>query len=111
MAVQIHLVPVLVVSGVMLFGLSIHLPYADFVKTLQGLKRLDMSRVAVDARVQWFNGSVVQRGCSSPRETEVERETVNCKIRAKTRLGSNYSYYAILIVEESQPIVYGHKQR
>ena len=32
-----------------------------FVKTLQGLGMLDMSVVAVDARVQWFNGSVVQR--------------------------------------------------
>ena len=31
------------------------------VKTLQGLGLLDVSVVAVDARVQWFNGSVVQR--------------------------------------------------
>ena len=31
------------------------------VKTLQGLGMLNMSVVAVDARVQWFNGSVVQR--------------------------------------------------
>ena len=31
------------------------------VKTLQGLGMLDMSMVAVNARVQWFNGSVVQR--------------------------------------------------
>ena len=31
------------------------------VKTLQGLGMLDMSVVTVDARVQCFNGSVVQR--------------------------------------------------
>ena len=37
-------------------------------------------------------------------------ETVDCKIGAKTRLGSNYSYYAILIVEEPQLIVYEDKQ-
>ena len=34
---------------------------ATFVKTLQGLGMLNMSMVAVDARVQWFNGSVIQR--------------------------------------------------
>ena len=51
----------------------------------------------MDAReVQWSNG-----GCSSPSETEVERATIDCKIRVKTRLRSNYSYYMILIVEES----------
>ena len=33
----------------------------SYVKTLQGLGMLNMSMVAVDARVQWFNGSVVQR--------------------------------------------------
>ena len=48
--------------------------------------------------ILWFRG-----GCSSPRETEVEWKVVDCKIRVKTRLGSNYSYYVILIVEESQP--------
>ena len=32
-----------------------------YVKTLQGLGMLDVSRVAVGARVQWFNGSVVQK--------------------------------------------------
>ena len=31
------------------------------VKTLQGLGALGMSVVAVGSRVQWFNGSVVQR--------------------------------------------------
>ena len=34
---------------------------ATFVKTLQGLGMLDVSMVAMDARVQWFNGSVIQR--------------------------------------------------
>ena len=29
------------------------------VKTLQGLGVLSVSMIAVDARVQWFNGSVV----------------------------------------------------
>ena len=33
----------------------------SYVKTLQGLGLLNMSMVAVDSRVQWFNGSVVQR--------------------------------------------------
>ena len=28
-----------------------------------------------------------------------------CKVRTKTRLRSNYSYYKILIVEDAQPIV------
>ena len=31
------------------------------VKTLQGLGMLDVSVVAVGARVQWFNGSMVKR--------------------------------------------------
>ena len=72
------------------------------VKTLQGLKELNVSWVAVDARrftvsmVQGFRG-----GHSSPSETEVERTTVDCKRGAKTRLRSNYSYCTILIVEES----------
>ena len=34
---------------------------AQLVKTLQGLGMLDVSVVAVGARVQWLNGSVVQR--------------------------------------------------
>ena len=33
----------------------------SYVKTLQGLDMLSASMVAVGARVQWFNGSVVQR--------------------------------------------------
>ena len=33
----------------------------DSVKTLQSLGMLNVSVVAVGARVQWFNGSVVQR--------------------------------------------------
>ena len=33
----------------------------SYVKTLQGLKRLNVSMVAMGARVQWFNDSVVQR--------------------------------------------------
>ena len=53
----------------------------------------------------WFRG-----GHSSPSETEVERNAVNCKRRMKTRLKSNYSYYAILIVEDVQPITYEDKQ-
>ena len=35
---------------------------------------------------------------------------MDCKIRMKTRLGSNYSYYRILIVEDVQPITYVCKQ-
>ena len=31
------------------------------VKTLQGLGMLDVSMVAVGTRVQWLNGSMVQR--------------------------------------------------
>ena len=55
--------------------------------------------------VLWFRG-----GCSGPKETEVEWNHLDCKRETKTRLGSNYSYYAILIVEESQPITYRCKQ-
>ena len=36
-------------------------PLGEDVKTLQGLDMLSASMVAVGARVQWFNGSVVQR--------------------------------------------------
>ena len=35
--------------------------HSTFVKTLQGLGMLNVSVVAVDARVLWFNSSVVQR--------------------------------------------------
>ena len=58
-----------------------------------------------DSMVLWFRG-----GRSSPSETEVERNAMDCKRRMKTRLRSNYSYYTILIVEDTQPIVYEHKQ-
>ena len=33
---------------------------------------------------------------------------MDCKKETKTRLGSNYSYYQILIVEDAQPITYVH---
>ena len=48
------------------------------------------------SRVEGFRG-----GCSSPSETEVERETMDCNIRVKTRLEPYYSYYRIVIVEGS----------
>ena len=35
---------------------------------------------------------------------------MDCKSKTKTRLGSNYSYYQILIVEDTQPITYMRKQ-
>ena len=35
---------------------------------------------------------------------------MDCKNMTKTRLRSNYSYYQILIVEDTQPITYAHKQ-
>ena len=35
---------------------------------------------------------------------------MDCKRETKTRLRSNYSYYAILIVEDAQPITYESKQ-
>ena len=47
--------------------------------------------------IQCFKGSEEH---SSPSETEVEKETMDCKIEAKTRLRSNYSYYVILIVDK-----------
>ena len=56
--------------------------------------------------VQWFRG-----GHSSPKETEVKWNCCDCKKEMKTRLRSNYSYYAILIVEDAQPITYKCKQR
>ena len=63
--------------------------------------------------MQGFSGSMVlwfRGGHSSPKETEVEWNHLDCKREMKTRLGSNYSYYMILIVEESQPITYRCKQ-
>ena len=65
--------------------------------------------------MQGFSGSMVlwfRGGHSSPKEeTEVEWNHLDCKNRTKTRLRSNYSHYVILIVEESQPVTYEHKQR
>ena len=80
------------------------------VKTLQVPGMLDVSVVLwvqgfSVSMVLWFRG-----GRSSPSKTEVERNAVNCKREAKTRLRSNYSYYTILIVEDAQPIVYECKQ-
>ena len=63
--------------------------------------------------VQWFSGSMVQwfrGGHSGPSETEVERNAMDCKRRTKTRLRSNYSYYTILIVEDTQSIAHEYKQ-
>ena len=64
--------------------------------------------------MQGFSGSMVlwfRGGHSSPKVTEVEWNHLDCKKGMKTRLGSNYSYYAILIVEESQPVTNGRKLR
>ena len=44
-------------QGAVLFGVVGVLSY---VETLQGLGLLSMSVVTVDARAQWFNGSMVQ---------------------------------------------------
>ena len=52
------------------------------------------TRRSVVQGVQWFRG-----GCSSSNETNIERKVVDCKKGAKTRLGPNYSYHRILIVE------------
>ena len=63
--------------------------------------------------MQGFSGSMVlwfRGGRSSPKETEVEWNHLDCKREMKTRLRSNYSYYTILIVEEPQLIVYEDKQ-
>ena len=38
-----------------------HVPHPLPVKTLQGLGMLDVSMMTVNARVQWFGGSEVQR--------------------------------------------------
>ena len=83
----------------------------EIVRTLQGLDMLSVSMVLwmqgfSVSMVQWFRG-----GRSSPSETEVKRDTMDCKRKMKTRLRSNYSYYRILIVEDTQPIVYRCKQR
>ena len=58
------------------------------------------------SRVQWF-----RRGLDDQVETEDEkdqrgsRETMNCQIKTKTKLGSTTDTKAILIVERPQLIV------
>ena len=79
------------------------------VKTLQGLGMLDMSVVlwvqgSVSLMVRWF------RWGRKPKLDRGWEGTMNCKNKMKTRLRSNYSYYRILIVEDTQPITYECKQ-
>ena len=79
------------------------------VKTLQSLGMLNVSGAL---RVQGLVSSMVwcfRRG-HEPKLVRRWEGTVDCKNKTKTRLGSNYSYYQILIVEDAQPITYVHKQ-
>ena len=58
--------------------------------------------------IQWFCGA--DEGVVAQVRQKLRGMQCYCKKGMKTRLWSDYSYYMILIVEETQPIRYMHKQ-